>query len=256
MATNDMTVGSRRFKCPHCGAFSGHEWKPLHEVFPGGWGDGPTSTRISDGDPMVIASIDFADREIWQASQCASCWNHSLWIGTKMVFPAQWVIGGIAAPHVDMPEDIADLYREAAAVLPHSRRAAAALSRAALEKLAKVLTPELSEKVQLNGRLEVLSDVVPGATAKGLHMIRYIGNKALHGADEREDSEAITLYLDDREGTGLAELLFLAINDLVEQLISKPKKYEDAFEIFPDAFKEGIDRSAAKRRAMQSDPVA
>lgn len=236
-----------RFTCPRCGAYAAQDWRPLH-YWDGQHGWVPAHDR---GDPEWYALTDsFDDYEgyRWVASMCAGCEDQSLWINGQLALPA----GGshaedVPEPNADMPQGVIDLYLEAAAVLPHSRRAAAALCRAALEELAKHLTPELDPKIKLDGRLVNLSARMAEDTTLALQVVRHVGNTALHG--QRDGDESVVIYLDGSDNE-IAGMFFVAINDLATELISRPARIKAAYAKLPQAVREDFERKSGVNPAI------
>ncbi|WP_231567039.1 DUF4145 domain-containing protein [Frigoribacterium sp. MEB024] len=144
--------------------------------------------------------------------------------------------------HRDMPANVRELYEEARLVAPLSRRASAALARASLERLLRTLDDEAPAKARLDERIARLAPKVSSALARNLTVLRYIGNDALHGTDE--EAELVALYLDASSEAGIADVIFSAINELVDELITKPAEAERLFMQLP----EGV-RTAAERKA-------
>jgi hypothetical protein len=239
----------KTFSCPQCGVVASQEWRELHY-----W----QGNRGWNGDAVSCALMDkwedqdpFGDPEtpvpVWFASLCAGCELHSLWIGDKLAYPDTASHAAVPSPNPDMPPQVIDLYREAAAVLPHSRRAAVALCRAALEGLAKALTPELDEKIRLDNRLASLSHDLENPTSRALQIIRHAGNTALHGANDSDESAVI--YLGDEAENDIAELFFVAINELASERISRPRRINEAYAKLPPGVREEIDRKLKAQRA-------
>lgn len=248
-------LNANAFRCPICNAIAGQTWKMLFSTSTGnGWApDVPLLNAIQDRDRDVNDEYDNSyepDEMRWTSSECNACWHHTLWIGESLVYPIAQLSSGVESPHPDMPSGVAELYEEAAAVLPYSKRAAAALSRAAAESLVKELTSDLPEKTQLNGRLAALQDRVSEPTRKALQVIRHVGNKSLHGDDGQDG--AVVLYLDD-DSNEVAGLFFFAINDLVEQCITRPKKIDDLYDALPVGVREGIERTTQKTMQLQAE---
>jgi hypothetical protein len=118
-----------------------------------------------------------------------------------------------------MPPDVMELYNEARDVMAVSRRAGAALARATLEKLLKRLDPGQPAGATLAQRIDVTMPSVSSSLGEMLTIIRHVGNKALHAEDEPDD--AVLLVLDETQ-TELVALIFEAINELVDERITKP----------------------------------
>jgi hypothetical protein len=170
MSSASAKFGLDRFDCPRCTAFSHHKWSELRILARNGGG---TQNYLAFGDSadsfsavgdylaaLGSGSSDYA----WNASTCSSCDQSAVWRGHRMVFPSE---SPISPAHPDMPDDAAELYNEARAVLPISRRAAAALARATLERLLRGL-----EGVESTKRLDELVAGVAGKVGESLEMTR------------------------------------------------------------------------------------
>ncbi|MFK0003369.1 hypothetical protein [Paenarthrobacter sp. NPDC090522] len=133
----------KTFNCPRCGAFAAQDWRRLFYWDANGNNQLAHDHGFADqlqGTPEGV----YYEGWPWVASMCAGCDDMALWIDERLVFPTTDALADeVPEPNPDMPVRVIGLYREAAAVLPHSRRAAAALCRAALEALAKHLTQDL-----------------------------------------------------------------------------------------------------------------
>lgn len=178
--------------------------------------------------------------QVWSRSLCFSRKKSALWIGRRMVFPdpASDVQSKAPKRSEDLPPVVAALYDEAAAVLPHSRRAAAALCRAAMEQLARQLTPELPPTVKLDGRLVALSKTVSSATLQALNIVRHVGNTALHG--EKDGDQSAVMYLDE-DDSSIAEVFFLAINTLADERITQPRRIQEMYETLPENVRQSFE---------------
>ncbi|MDR6866792.1 hypothetical protein J2Y69_001391 [Microbacterium resistens] len=180
----------------------------------------------------------------WQATLCAACKSLSLWREGVLIFPA--TIAGGPSPHPDMPEATVALYREAAAVLAGSKRAAAALARAAVESLL-LETDTSGQHRDLNTRVGELRGTINDDLWKVLTALRVVGNDALHGGD----GELIAVYLQDSEGE-LAETFLGAINALVEELITRPRRASTLYDMLPAAKREAAERAATQAESRRT----
>ncbi len=235
----------KSFDCPHCGAFAAQDWRWLH--YPIGTDEYNQEYCEAISDSNAPADRPNSRTGRWFASLCSACEDHSLWISGKLVHPASGIQLGIPAPAEGMPHDVAALYKEAAAVLPHSRRAAAALCRASLERLAKCLTPDAPTKTSLDERLILLNDKTTASLAMGLQIIRHTGNTALHGA--RDDDESVVIYMGEGD-TDIVELFFVTINELVDELITRPARLEAAYNLIPKEKREAVERKIQQARSL------
>jgi hypothetical protein len=163
-----------------------------------------------------------------------------MWRGSKLMFP---LTSSVDAPHPDMPADAAELYEEARAVLPHSRRAAAALARASLERFLREFE-NAPPKQRLDELIASLSGRIPEPLWKLLTALRVVGNDSLHS----DTDELVVLYLDGGESE-VIEPLFGAINSLVEQLITLPAKADALYGMIPQAKRDDAERKAEVARS-------
>ena len=145
-------------------------------------------------------------------------------------------------PHEDMSPSVQELYRESGEVFGISRRAGAALARATLERLLKELDPDAG-KLDLAGRIERITPTVSGSLGQMLTVIRHAGNKSLHVEDQPDD--VIVLILDPEED-GVVEIIFQSINDLVEELVTRPARAQALFEKVPQGVRDNVGKRAEK----------
>ncbi|MBV9140146.1 MAG: DUF4145 domain-containing protein [Pseudonocardiales bacterium] len=116
-----------------------------------------------------------------------------------------------------------------------SRRAGAALARATLERLIKVIDPDAPKRAKLEKRIDRLRLKVSTSLGRMLDVVRAAGNGALHVDDQPDD--VVIMVLGDTEGPALLELLLQTANDLVDELITRPKTIEDLWNKLPERFK-------------------
>jgi hypothetical protein len=229
------TYHGKRFECPRCRAFAGQSWHDLFSRYRQGFE--PLKDGVAVGTMKEIAALKRGAP--WVASQCASCEQVALWRDQVLVFPAEGMETAVPDPSPEMPQEAEELYREAAATLPVSRRAAAALCRAALEQLAVILTPDAPPKARLDDRLATLSHEVSQPVWEVLQAVRHLGNTALHGSSS--DDEAIQLYLSDTDPQ-IPLMFFEAMNMLVDERIVRPARASALFDKLPRGVQEAIHR--------------
>jgi len=198
------------FTCPHCGAYAQQHWwyNTLN------MGDG--RYRGESDNPLAV-------------SQCQHCEGKCIWHQKEMILPSR---GSAPTPNSDLPEDIKNIYEEAAAISGISPRGAAALLRLAIQKLCK----------ELGGSGNNINDDIKGLVQKGLpvtiqqalDIVRVIGNEAVHpGQIDTDDPDVVSQ-------------LFNLVNLISEYMISMPKKVADSFASLPVAAKEAIKKRDAK----------
>ena len=145
---------------------------------------------------------------------------------TRLVYPH----ASVRIPPADGLEDEeVKLYEEAAKVSPASRRAASALLRVLLEAFLKrhlTAAGQSVENKRLVGLIELAEDHLDlSPTLKtGLTAIRKRGNAAVH------DPYGLT----DDTRAGDLPWLFLAVDELVEELHVKRRKWADMAETDPN----------------------
>jgi Domain of unknown function (DUF4145) len=238
-----------RFDCPHCDAFAHQLWSEL-KIESRGWAQGGYAAqagRFSDSKdayrttPAGLMAYDKEAMPGWSASTCSSCFRSSVWRGDRLIFPAH---SSAPPPHADMPEAALTLYEEAREVLPISKRAAAALARAALERALREILAEPKKK--LDPLIGDLAGKVSAPLWEVLTALRYLGNVSLHGTDD--ESELIVLYLEG-DASKVVEPFFGAINGVVEELVAVPARSRELYEMIPDTVRADAERKAGKTRS-------
>lgn len=223
-----------RFVCPHpeCGAFAQQTWIVVCQDVDNG--------NISYAEPLQSAEI-LGDRggepawePRWHAAQCGSCDEMSLWLDGHMVYPHRTRLGG--PPHPALPAEVLELYNEAAEVAPRSRRAGAALARAALDKLLRHVDPDAAGSMNLNQRIDRLHGKVSSELGRLLHVVRLTANGVVHVDDQPH--ELVVLFLDDEEGPALFELMLDTVNQLADELIARPEMLLEVFSKLPASLRE------------------
>ncbi|GAA3743889.1 hypothetical protein GCM10022239_19140 [Leifsonia bigeumensis] len=247
-------LNSNAFNCPRCGAFSSQEWFPLQRIihdpyqgqeWPEEFLDTPSEnvvyatvpSTLRDSAPKAPASTELPavhDAGRWYAALCGRCEDFSVWRNNRIMYPAS---STAPFPHEDMPADAMELYEEARDVVGISRRAGAALARATLERLLKHLDSTPSANAALAVRIDSIVPKVSSSVASMLTVIRHVGNKSLHGADQGDQS--VILILDESQ-TELVDLIFSTINALVDELITKPKAAAGYLSLIPEKYRTKI----------------
>lgn len=226
--------------CPRCSRDSFHAIAQLQVQI-------NTRTMVSFSDEQGSFGVSGEDltqlrgrnsRDIvWRASVCVSCKQGSVWRGDQLVYPG---ISQAPSPHPSMPDGARELYEEAALVLPLSRRAAAALARASLERLLRSL-PNADSKARLDDLIASLSSRVSHRLWQTLTALRYLGNSSLH---EDTQSELVTLYLEG-DAAEVVEPVFGAINAIVEEVIVQPTVADDLYSMIPESVRAAAERKRA-----------
>lgn len=237
-------VGKDGFECPHCGRVAHQVWAPLQEVEliqrrvaeeapPKVLGASGGLSAASGGDRgRLVMQHVFP----WQYANCARCGRPSVWRGEVMVYP-QAMVGGV--PHSDMPDGVRALYMEAAAVAAVSTRAGAAFARVTVERLLKHLFPDTDSRLE-HLIAEAKRQGVSSSVGRMLDVVRVTGNGAVHVDDQPGD--LVVLVLDDLQGPELVAKLLQAVNDLVDDLITKPRQAAELSALIPPHVQARIDQ--------------
>lgn len=238
-----------KFKCPSCRAFTGQEWSPLFVVRAGY--QGPMIALLDPETEENYFGEDLPDNAHWNAARCVGCSELTFWRGEDLAYPLAGM-ESLAEPHPALPNEAKGLLSEAIAVFPISRRAAAALCRAALESLLKeVIAPTLDKKLNLAGLINSQARRVTPELWKLLVAIRYVGNKTLHGADGSDES--VRIYLDENEDY-VPRMLIEAVNRLAVELIEAPRLTDEIYQSLPDEVRAGAEREIEKY-GTEGDPI-
>jgi hypothetical protein len=245
-------LGLPAYSCPHCHAFAQQEWSWIHRH----------RIAVSDAkiDLMTLAhQVRFAalpDREkgrlssnvvpsvtqerltTWFLGSCSACGTGTVWLGGRLLFPSN---SPAPQPGADMPAAASQDYEEAAKVVGHSPRAAAALLRLCTEKL-------LGHLLQREGRIDsMIADFValgvPMQVQQAMDVLRVTGNEAVHPG---------TMDAVDDLDTALA--LFGLVNLIVDDLITRPKHVSQMYGALPRGKREAIE--ARNARATQPPDTA
>jgi hypothetical protein len=140
-----------------------------------------------------------------------------------MVYPVVDRVG--PAAHEDMPPVVRALYDDAGKCAAVSRRAGAALARATVERLLKELDPGAPAPATLDKRIDRIRGQVSKPMGQMLDLVRNLGNKMLHVEDQPD--ELVVMALDDQAGPELVDLLLRAANELVDELITRPRMVKE-----------------------------
>lgn len=204
--------------CPHCGAFA-QQW--VSQLY-----------RLDDAEEDTQYLVRF-----WFVATCIACDSHSFWRGRRMQWPDS-LTGPL--PNPGLPEPIAAIYQEARQIASVSPRGAAALLRLCVQELCihlghsgKNLNSDIGKMVKagLDDRIQQALDIV-----------RVIGNNAVHPGQ-------ISLT----DGTFQVETLFNLVNDITEDLISRPARLKANYATIPEGTRKAIEERNATARASRSE---
>lgn len=223
------------YTCPACGSYSYHD-------------DLPVFNNRNDHNVYVLNNRNgegkFGENYQLVFKNCHACGHISIfrikgrleinkftfYSNYELIYPQEI---DVPEPNPDMPEHVKDFYNEARNVSKCSTRAATALLRIATEKLVKDLLglkgKEYSE-TKMHHAIERLKN------EKDLNLVIYnallslklFGNEATHPDIDIDRLESY--FSHDKD---LMNKLFMLINIIVDELISKPKQIMELFENAP-----------------------
>lgn len=208
------------FTCPHCRAHAQQHWAVC------------ITQSVVDGDEVeekpgieVSTCLVCKRQAIWRTYYARPGGNFGFW-KVELLYPRA-VPDEVPQLNSDAPTDVADLYQEAAGVLPVSPRAASALLRLALEALLRDLYPDEDNLNNLIGL--AVRDGLPERVQKTMDILRFNGNQSVH--DLRHEDTVET-----------ASTLFQLLNIVVDQLVSQPKQLDQMYGTLPQGVRDKIER--------------
>jgi len=198
-------AGKSAFHCPHCEVYADQSWNDMTLSSRRG------RTQILDA----------------QIGKCNHCYEYTLWVGEEMVYP-----DGSPAPlpSEDLPDEVTEDFNEARKVVNESPRAAAALLRLAMEKLARELTGDDSQSLHhLIGDL-VEEGRIDERVQQALDSVRVAGNEFVHPGE-----------MDERDNRETAIRLFELVNTVVELTIARERLIQEEYGNIPEDQMKGIE---------------
>lgn len=217
-------MGNDAFDCPYedCHAFAHQTWRMM---------GGTTETlgrqvrgvlRRSEGKrkgSLMGEGVEFPMRGIhgFVLSECSRCSRVSVWMGNRIVWPR---VSQVQPPNPDLPEQVKEDFLEAGAIAQLSPRGAAALLRLAVQRLCQGLS---EEKNLFDAIGDLVQRGLDPVIQQALDSVRVIGNDAVHPGqmDLQDDNETVAS-------------LFMLLNVIAEQMISRPKRVQEIFMGLPE----------------------
>ena len=146
-------------------------------------------------------------------SVCSSCKETSVWFNEQLIYPR---ITSLPEPNIDLNTEAKEVYIEASHIFQDSPRASAALLRLCLE----ILCHQLEEKGKLISCIGSLSKKgkLNNHILRALDYCRVIGNHAVHAGE-----------IDLKDNTKVVETLFYLVNDIANELLTKPREMNERY---------------------------
>lgn len=170
-------------------------------------------------------------------SRCDRCRRLAVWLDQKLLYPEN--ASAVEAPHEKMPQDIADDYQEAAAILDKSPRGAAALARLGLQKL----LAHLGEPGDIEpATRKLMAKGLDERMGRLMDSIRIHGNLAVHPGE-----------IDVSGARDSAVMVLRMLNRIVEKLIADPAAEKEFYEGLPERKRKAAEEKDAKARTTGSE---
>jgi len=187
--------------------------------------------------PNILQSIIDLDKDIYDL-------DFDPKTGDELYIPIEKII--YPTPHSELPavnEDLTDEikkdYKEAANIFDLSPRGACALLRLIIQKIC-VLVGEKGKKIDDDIGSLVQKHKIDTDTQQAMDSVRVIGNMAVHPGEMNPEDDIET-----------AKKLFILVNDISDDLISKPKRAKEIFNKLPETKKNAINNRDSKGQSMQ-----
>lgn len=149
-------------------------------------------------------------------------------LGEKIIFPP---IHTSPPANSDLPDNVQEIYKEAASISNRSPRAACALLRLAIEMLLK----HLGETGTINeGIKNLVKKGLDERIQQALDIVRVTGNNAVHPGE-----------IDFNDSTDV-QTLFGLINLIADVLITQPKQVAEMYNQLPETSRESIKKRDGK----------
>jgi len=210
---------SREFTCPYCGVYASQNWKQLvvyDEIM----------EKIGR-DPVKNAIFSFPKGEV-EVSFCTNCKEATFWLTGNIMYPPPRT----APPaNNDLPDDIKQVYDEAAAIADQSPRAACALLRLVIQ----ILLERRGGTGNLNTDIKnLVKEGLRQEIQQALDIVRVTGNHAVHRGE---------IVFDD---TTDVQALFGLINVIADILITTPNQIQEIYDNLPAKDREEIEKRDSK----------
>lgn len=208
------------FHCPHCKVFAHQVWEDIESEYLESI-KLPEFTRLTVNKELVLFSI------------CAHCEQPAFWLSGKMIFPGN---GAYPVANADMPVEVKEVYDEAGSIAASSPRAACALLRLGLQ----LLILQLGETGDINRAIDNLAkNGLDPEIEKAMHILRVIGNHAVHPGEISFDRDSNT------------DGLFKLLNAVVYDRITTPRERAEMYENLPEGDRDYIE----KKKSLPADEM-
>ena len=154
----------------------------------------------------------------------------------RIIYPSKHT--QLPSVNEDLPDDIKKDYEEAANIFDQSPRGACALLRLIIQKIC-ILVGEKGKYIDEDIGSLVKKHKITSDTQQAMDSVRVIGNMAVHPGE-----------MNSKDDTETAKKIFILVNDISEDLISKPKRAREVFNKLPETKKNAINIRDSKGQSM------
>lgn len=198
------------FHCAHCDVYAEQLWEFYYKTDYG--------YIEQDGE------LRPGSKTVGTFSLCSHCDQLTFWISNKIAYPTTRMF---SPPNSDLPDEVREVYEEAANIANQSPRAACALLRLAIEMLLK----DLGESCSINESIgKLVKKGLERRIQQALDIVRVTGNEAVHPG---------VIDFSDETDVGM---LFELINVIAESLISQPKRIQNLYNNLPEKARAAIEK--------------
>ena len=210
---NSYSIGNTSIICPYCHVYAQFDWSVQQKL-----NSKPKEYRL------IVA-------------KCNSCHLDSVWFQNLQSKEETLMFtdypSGLDAPNSDMPNNIQQIYIEAAKVLKDSPRASAALSRLAIDQL----TQQFSSESSLDRRIaDLVSKGLSSKLQKAFDIVRIVGNNAVHPGE-----------IDLKDNQEMAKSLLSLLNMITDNLITQPNQIDKFYNSLPERQLKHIEKRDSKK---------
>ena len=209
--------GNREFHCPYCNVYAHQYWNHICE-----FNKSDIERKYTPDDPISLMQGEV------EISTCRHCEQRTFWLAEKIIYPPTR-----SAPpaNSDLPDDIKQVYDEAAAIADQSPRSACALLRLAIE----MLLEHRGKTGNLNTNIKnLVKEGIDQRIQQALDIVRVTGNHAVHSGE---------IVFDD---TTDVQALFNLINITTVVLITQPNQIQEIYDNLPEKDKKEIAKRNGK----------
>lgn len=208
---------SKQFHCPYCNVFASQEWSNIATI------------SIKNTNQKIQGMLPVKnENKVIRTSTCSHCQKRTIWLEEKIIYPTTH-----SAPQSnnDLPDNVKEIYDEAAKITDQSPRAACALLRLALQ----ILLKHLGETGSINDAIKnLVANGLDPKIQQSLDIVRVTGNDAVHPGE---------IVFDD---TTDVQALFQLINVIAYVLITQSKQIKEMYDNLPKNKRKAIKKRDGK----------